>query len=88
MVIGAALLDIIAAQRQVGRNNCFTVFIKGDDFDQSALRNLGAIGRNNVGLGIETKGDVLQLSIHADAEEFVLLKSFLQTHFHFLAFVI
>ena len=88
MVISAALLDIVAAQRQVGGNNSLTVFIKDNDFNQSALRNLSAIGRNNVGLGIETKGDVLQLSIHADAEEFVLLKSFLQTHFHFLAFVI
>ena len=73
MVISAALLDIVAAQRQVGGNNSLTVFIKDDDFNQSALRNLSAIGRNNVSLGIETKGDVLQLSIHANAEEFVLL---------------
>ena len=88
MVIGAALLHVVASQRQIGRNNSLTVFIKDNDFNQSALRNHRTVSCNDVSLGIETKGNVLELSIHADAEEFVLLKGFLQTHFHFLAFVI
>ena len=88
MVIGAAFLDIVAAQRQVGGNNSLTVFIKDNDFDKSALRNHRTVSCNNVSLGIETKGDVLEFSIHADAEELVLLKGFLQTHFNFLAFVV
>ena len=74
VLVCAAFLQVIAAQRQVDTDRRHAAIIKGYDLNESACRNDGPVTGNQVSLGIQTEGDVFQLAVHTDAERLVLLQ--------------
>ena len=65
-----------------------TVRIKSNDFYKSVCRELCAVSSNNVLSGVQSEADIGDLTVHAEAEQFVLLQRFVKTDFDFLPLVI
>lgn len=80
VVVSATFLQVITAKGKISAAGCYTVLIKGDDLNKSIRRNHRSVSSYDISLGIETECDVLQLSIHSDAEEFILLQHLAQTY--------
>ena len=87
-LVRTALLQVIAAQRQVGTDRRHAVIIKGHDLNEPTCRNDVPVAGNQVSLGIQTEGDVFQLAVHTDAEQLILLQHLAQGYFDLLALVI
>ena len=88
MAVSGQLLQVEAAERQVGAANGLAVLIHRNDFQKPVCRDHGTIRCGDVLLGIESEGHGGNFPIHANPKCFILLQHLVQRHECFLALVV
>ena len=88
MAVSGKLLQVEAAERQVGAANGLAVLIHRNDLQKPVCRDHGTVCCGDVLLGIKAEGDSGDLAIHANAKGFILLQHLVQRHKGFLALVV
>src|SRR5699024_12518656 len=74
MAVSGQLLQVEAAERQVGAANSLVILIYRNDFQKPVCRDYGTIRSGDVLLGIEAEGHGGNFTIHANAKCFILLQ--------------
>ena len=88
MAVSGKLLQVEAAERQVGAANGLAVLIHRNDFQKPVCRDHGTVCCGDVLLGIEAKSYGGDFAIHANAKGFILLQHLVKRHKSFLALVV
>ena len=88
MAVGGQLLQVEAAERQVGAANGLAVLIHRNNLQKPVCRDYGTIRCSDVLLGIKAEGHGGDLAIHANAKGFILLQHLVKRHKGFLALVV
>ena len=87
VAVGADFLDIVAAEGNIALEHCLSVFVKGQNLDETVRRNDRAVCCGKLLGGIEAEGHGGKLVIHTDAELLILLQHLGKRNTRFLSVV-
>ena len=88
MLVSGKFLDIVFAERNISCKGSITVFINGNDLDQTVGRDGVAVRGGNIVLGKQTEGDIENLTVITDFKGFVSLHYLCKRNVDLLPFVV
>ena len=87
MLVCRKLLHIKAAQRQIRLNSSLADLIKGDDFNQTVLRDSCAACGYKFLISKQAEADVFDFAVVSDSEQIIGFQRFFKADFYLLSFV-